>query len=410
MSETSSDNSKKFAAVVLEPRKRLIRLHHTPNKGREYHTVSYYDEFGRRQRRVYPDRSIAEAEATKLRRKIDNGETPGLLLNGRERLIYERALDTARKAGVDLDLLAKDAADARAILGAVPLTDAARLYVEHRVKVVQKTVAEVADELVNDRAKNGKSATYVRDLRTRLGNFASAFKCPISSVELKDIEKYLDTTEAKGRYLKNLIDSIGTLFNFARCRNYVHQSHPGVAPITKPAAIPREIRVLTPAEGRKILLGLPAKFVPAAAVGFFTAMRTAEMDRLDWGQIQLESHIEVTARNAKKKIRRIIPIPPNLKCWLRPFVKAGGKLSPFSTLSSHWKKYAERAGVRWARNIHRDSAISYRVALTKNVQEVALASGNSPQIIMSNYLKCVTEADAKKWFAIKPPKGWNPKP
>ncbi len=29
-------------------------------------------------------------------------------------------------------------------------------------------------------------------------------------------------------------------------------------------------------------------------------------------------------------------------------------------------------------------------------------------IIKSNYLKCVTKAAAKKWFAIRPPKNWTP--
>lgn len=43
------------------------------------------------ERKVYPDRSTAEVVAAKLNRNIDNGVVPGLWLNGRERLIYERA-------------------------------------------------------------------------------------------------------------------------------------------------------------------------------------------------------------------------------------------------------------------------------------------------------------------------------
>jgi hypothetical protein len=254
MSESVNSKEKKFTPLELKPR-RSIRVHYTPNKDRDYHTLSYYDEFGKRQRRVFPNRSTAEAEARKLRCKIDSGVMPGLLLSGRQRLIYERALEIARTTGLDLDILTKDAAEARAVLGTASLTDAARLYVEHRTKIVQKTVGEVVQDLVNDRVKNGKSAAYIRDLRTRLGHFAQAFKCPISSVNWEDIEKYLDKTGAKGRYRKNLIDCIGTLFNFARRRNYVHRDHPGVTAITRPATIPREIRVFSPAECRKLLLG-----------------------------------------------------------------------------------------------------------------------------------------------------------
>jgi integrase len=165
-----------------------------------------------------------------------------------------------------------------------------------------------------------------------------------------------------------------------------------------------------PAEGRKLLLGLPARLIPSAAVGLFTPIRTAEIERLDWCHVNLkEGHIEIKARNAKKRIRRIVPIPPNLKLWLSPFAKAFGKVCPFTRLTNQWNKFAVRAGVRWSRNVHRDSGISYTVALKRNVAEVSLISGNSPEVIRNNYLKCVTLEQAKAWFAIRPPKDWKPK-
>jgi integrase len=149
--------------------------------------------------------------------------------------------------------------------------------------------------------------------------------------------------------------------------------------------------------------------VPAAAIGCFTAIRSAEIQRMEWSQVNLrDGHIEIVAKKAKKKVRRIVPIPANLKGWLLPLVHATGPVCPYSRLSNQWNKFAKRAGVRWTRNVHRDSGISYAVALKRNVAEVALISGNSPAVIMSNYLKAVTELEAKKWFAIEPPKGWNP--
>jgi hypothetical protein len=42
------------------------------------------------------------------------------------------------------------------------------------------------------------------------------------------------------------------------------------------------------------------------------------------------------------------------------------------------------------------------VAQIKNIPQVASESGNSPQIIDSNYRELVTELDVKKWFAIRP--------
>jgi hypothetical protein len=42
------------------------------------------------------------------------------------------------------------------------------------------------------------------------------------------------------------------------------------------------------------------------------------------------------------------------------------------------------------------------VAQIKNIPQVAYESGNSPQIIDSNYRELVTEKDAKNWFAMLP--------
>ncbi|MBP8258771.1 MAG: hypothetical protein KA118_03810 [Verrucomicrobia bacterium] len=408
MENTNVSNEQKFTKLEITP-KPSVRVYHTPNAGRDYYTLSYYDEEGRRQRRLFPDQQSAEAEAEKLGKKLEKREMPGLMLNGRERLIYERALAAVRPTGLDLDILVMDAVAARTTLKGVPLTEAARFHVEHTASVISRTVAEVVEELVSDRTKNGRSPAYIRDLRTRLGNFAEAFKCPIASVGTKDIEAYLDSTGAQGHYRKNIRDAIGTLFNFARKRGYVPKDHDGVAAISKPNLIPREVRVFTPEEFEKLLTSVPARLVPVLAIGGFTAIRTAEIERLDWSRINLrEGHIEILARTAKKKVRRLPPISPNLKQWLKPFQKEAGPVSPFARLGNQWNKFADRVGVQWSKNVLRDSGISYRVAYTGDINLVALESGNSVDIIKSNYLKCVTKAAAKKWFAIRPPKNWTP--
>ena len=56
----------------------------------------------------------------------------------------------------------------------------------------------------------------------------------------------------------------------------------------------------------------------------------------------------------------------------------------------------------WKRNALRHSYISYRVADTKNVAQVALEAGNSPQMIFQHYRELVQPKEAKAWFAIEP--------
>src|SRR2546428_12610132 len=50
----------------------------------------------------------------------------------------------------------------------------------------------------------------------------------------------------------------------------------------------------------------------------------------------------------------------------------------------------------------RRSRLSYRVAETQNVAQVALEAGNSPQMIFKHYRELVRPADAKTRFALAP--------
>ncbi len=63
---------------------------------------------------------------------------------------------------------------------------------------------------------------------------------------------------------------------------------------------------------------------------------------------------------------------------------------------------AKKAGVDWKRNGLRHSFISYRMALVKNENTMALEAGNSPQMIFSHYRELVTESEAEEWFSIFP--------
>jgi hypothetical protein len=63
---------------------------------------------------------------------------------------------------------------------------------------------------------------------------------------------------------------------------------------------------------------------------------------------------------------------------------------------------AAAAGVKWKHNALRHSYISYRVAAAKNVAEVALEAGNSPDMIFQHYRELVTGKAAKEWFGITP--------
>ena len=162
--------------------------------------------------------------------------------------------------------------------------------------------------------------------------------------------------------------------------------------------------------------------IPFIAIGAFAGLRSAEIERLDWNEVNLaERHIEIKASKAKTAARRLAPITDNLAAWLTPLAKKTGQVLPYESWWNQIPKSVEAVNkqrqetaraadkdpakaekFRWLHNALRHSFCSYRMAAIKNAAQVALEAGNSPKMIFTNYRQLVTEAEAVKWFAIQP--------
>jgi integrase len=147
--------------------------------------------------------------------------------------------------------------------------------------------------------------------------------------------------------------------------------------------------------------------VPVALTAF-AGIRAEEVKLLECRHIDFaQGHVEVPDEVDKNELRRIVPLSDNLAAWLRHLRGASGPVSQYTNLANLYPRSASRSSVAWKRNALRHGFISYRVALTKNIPQVAYEAGNSPEIIQRHYLKVVTEAAAKEWFAVYPKKVSN---
>ena len=163
-----------------------------------------------------------------------------------------------------------------------------------------------------------------------------------------------------------------------------------------------------------VLESADERLIPFLAIGAFAGLRHAELQRLDWAEVRMDDDfIEVKANKAKTASRRLVPIQDNLKRWLKPYRKASGHICDYVNTSNQIDKLAElvdkklketdsTAVFTWKRNALRHSYISYRVAETQKVAQVALEAGNSPQMIFQHYRELVRPKEAKEWFAIAP--------
>ena len=181
--------------------------------------------------------------------------------------------------------------------------------------------------------------------------------------------------------------------------------------------------IVTPAETAGLLHACDDDLVPYTAFSFFAGLRAAEVEKLDWSEVDIEGgYIEVKAAKAKTQRRRLVPIADNLRAWLKDHAKKAGPVTPpnlrrkldasrravgFGTPGTETEE-EKRRGVKlkeWPSNAMRHSFASYRLAECQDAAKVALEMGNSPAIVFGHYRELVKPKDAAEYWQIKPSKG-----
>ena len=369
-----------------------------------YYRVAHYVGS---QRQMKPFTRLADArlQARQIAEQISAGEGT-IRMSRADELIYQRAREAVAPLGLELDTAAIELVQARRLLGDTPIAEAARFYLNHGARhITPKTPAEIVEELIAQKRADGMSERYCDDLSYRCGRFARAFQCEIGSITPALVQQFLNGLNLSARSVNNFRKTLKTLFEFARSRRYLPKDIDLLEGISRQ----REhstIEIYTPQEMATLLLAATGNKLLSIALRGFAGLRSAELERLQWNQIRLgaEPHLIVNADQAKTRSRRLVPISDNLAAWLAPHAKGSGQVWPHGHdyLYESQRAVARKAGVKWKQNALRHSFISYRMALVKDANQVALEAGNSPDIIFRNYLELVTRTQASSWFGIEP--------
>jgi integrase len=404
-SEDEMKSNSSFPEMV-EHKSCTAAIYHQQHGQSERFEVRYYDVDGSIQRLTFPTHSPAKKFAETAVREIAANREHFVTLRGRDAFDYQAAMETLSPLGLSIAQASTLIAENHCQLGGRgTLPEAVKYFLENRPqKSPDITVREVVDQLLALKEKEGEvGQIYLRDLRVRLHKFAEAFQCPISRVSPQEIRDYLLNRDIRNRTRHNLRTTLVTLFNFAKAEGYLPSDHKGVPRPTKRSRMELAIKMFEPDEMIRLLDCAKGDQVVALAVMGFAGIRAEEFKRLQWEHIDFdERHIIVPDTIAKCQERRIVPLVDNLRSWLWPHRRTSGPLCNWSNLAIVFADLAKRAGIAWKRNGLRHSFISYRTALLKDVPRVAFEAGNSPAVIYRNYLKCVTETNAKRWFNILP--------
>jgi integrase len=293
------------------------------------------------------------------------------------------------------------------------LRDAVNFYLPHLEATNRScTVKRLLDEIVNAKAADGASKRYTSDLKIRLNQFVRSFDGkPVAKITTTEIDQWLRglTNSRTGRPVgpttrNNVRRLLSVAFNFARDHGYCI-SNP-VAKTAKAKVIEAPAGILTVEETSQLLENAPEELIPYVAIGAFAGLRRAELERLDWKEIDLQSRlIEVTARKAKSARRRFVKIKPNLVAWLKPYAKSHGPVAP-SDFQKLLGKARKAASIEtWPNNALRHSFASYYLAhFTKaGTAELALEMGHTDaNLIFQHYRELVKPKDAKRYWNIVP--------
>jgi integrase/recombinase XerD len=92
----------------------------------------------------------------------------------------------------------------------------------------------------------------------------------------------------------------------------------------------------------------PGELVPWFVLGLFAGLRPEETVRLDWADIDFDRRqIDLPAKKAKGRTRRIIPIEPNLTEWLKAYRPVDRKGKVVSNFRWHFQVFQRSAGPEW---------------------------------------------------------------
>jgi integrase len=274
---------------------------------------------------------------------------------------------------------------------------------EH-LRAVEKSVsvAKAIEELVASKEAAGRSVQYCKDLRHRLSRLGKDFpSATLATITTGDLDAWLTALPVAPGTRNTFRRDIRTLFSFAEKRGYCQAS---VAKNTeratdedKPAAI------LTPTQASNLLGKCGDDLIPYVSISLFAGLRAAELQKLDWTEIDLaEGHIEVTAAKSKTRKRRLVPIPENLRAWLEPLAQISGPVAPIG-LRKRFDAVKEAAGFAvWESNCMRHSFGSYRMAQCQDAAKTAFEMGNSPQMVFAHYRELVKPKAALAYWGIMP--------
>jgi integrase len=389
-----------------------------------FYRVAYYVA-GKRHLRNFKTYQEAKSEAERKVREIGDGSQAAALNadQSRDALAALERLETLRQSsGRRVSLLAAVSEFAEAVdkLRGRTLGEAVEGYLRTVVSIQRKDLSEAVEEFIEGRkhkseAANGKRAQlslhYASCVAMWLREFSRAFPgTAVSELGKEHLDGYIKMhTSVSAKSRNNRRSTVKMFLNWAVRKDYLPVNHR----LFEADGMAREIvetadtDFYRPKELNELLKNAAADLQAVIALGGLAGLRVEEILRLEWADVwRVAGHIEITARNAKTRQRRLVEMCPALAKWLAPFRKMTGAVwgKTSSVYQNEFGALRESLKIPSRGNGLRHAFCTYHFAIYANENLTAAQAGNSPAMIHAHYKGLATKAEAKKWFQVAPDK------
>jgi len=365
-----------------------------------------------RQRRTFNDEVRAVAEARAIAQQLNSGHIDAAQMTSAERDEWFAAREIASTAGkVPLLSAMQEWARARE-LARGNLLAAVEFWADRNGSKTQSiTVSDAIERYLRARRADGVNVD-VGALRTlkpsrAQNNFYDTFATHLlASVTTNELAGWLETHPhpvTRNTHRKWIV----ALWRWCRKRGFLPLDVTTAAERTDRAHEPREspVEIMTAQQLRDafaLIAREHAHYVPALALAAFCGMRSKEVHRQKWGDIDFErGFVRVTNAKPRTPANRRVPLCEAAQAWLEPRRLKNGNVCTNLALE-RVRSIVQTAEIALPKNGFRHTWISARVEISGDVARTALEAGTSVAKIHQHYRELMTPEEAKDWFSVLP--------
>lgn len=330
--------------------------------------------------------------------------------------IGTRALSLTQKEKIEF----LEARDELAKFGST-ISGAVAFYAVHHSELKELSCQQALSEFISTKQATNKSQRYIQQLRYSVSAALSATgRKNLSEIQREDLERWLYSSDFAPRTIRGKRIDLQTFFRFAEQRHWLVKNP--AAALENVALEDKPPGILT-VDQCSVLLDncqkLDPEFCGYFSLALFCGVRPEEIQKMQPADIRLsEGYVEVRAKIAKTKKRRLVDIQPAAKAWLQigislPLtnfrrrinrVRIAAGFKGFRRFEKKGKPTHEEVdGFIWPQDCLRHSFASYHLAMFGSAEKTSLQMGHrSTGTLFSHYRELVTKKQAEDFWNILP--------